>query len=122
MFVCVCSVQHSSTLNSPALHSAITVVYALHTQQGIHNPVVYAPLPSHMWKSYAGCFNLSMWFLVNDQAIIRPRCLCNQGLMGTFNFIVGGNRDILASRQAFAGARDTQPKIGTVPVKSGLSW
>ena len=41
-------------------------------------------------------------------------------LLTTGHFIVvGGNRDTLASRQAFVGTRDTQLKIGTVPVKLG---
>ena len=31
--------------------------------------------------------------------------------------MVGVNQDILASRQAFVGTRDTQLRIGTVPVK-----
>ena len=32
-----------------------------------------------LFKSYGGCFILSMCFLVNDRAIIRPRWLCDCG-------------------------------------------
>ena len=34
--------------------------------------------------------------------------------MGRF-IVVGGNRDIVASRQAFVGTRNTQLRMGTVP-------
>ena len=41
--------------------------------------------PHTLFKSYAGCFFLSMWFLVNDQAMIRPRWICNHWQQGTFH-------------------------------------
>ena len=41
--------------------------------------------PHTLLKSYAGCFNLSMWFWVHDRAMMRPRWLCNRGQQGTFH-------------------------------------
>ena len=42
--------------------------------------------PHTLLKSYnAGYFNLSMWFLVNDRAMITPRWLYNLGQQGTFH-------------------------------------
>lgn len=38
---------------------------------------------------------------------------------GKRSIVVGGNRDILASQQAFVGTRPTQLKIKTVPAKTG---
>ena len=58
--------------------------------------------PNILLKSYAGGFNLSMWFLVNDRAMIRPRWLCNRRQQGTFH-------------NGWWKTRDTQLKIRTVP-------
>ena len=56
-----------------------------------------------------------MCFLVNDRVIIRPHWLCNRGQKGAFHsgWWKPGHFSV---RQAFAGTRDMQLKIGTVPI------
>ena len=59
-----------------------------HSSAGFHQHSTVRPsllrnadcvCPHTLLKSYSGFFTRSMCFLVNDQAIIRPRWLCNHG-------------------------------------------